>query len=65
MSILDETGRTTETGAHEPAVDWDDFHHQLHLAAAHRRPVLRCHWVRDPRGRGLISLWAPDAPTAA
>ena len=59
MSILDEPGRSTEAVEH-PAVDWDDFHRQLDTHASHR-PVLRCHWVRDPHGHGMVSLWAPDA----
>lgn len=64
MSILDEHGRSIEAVDH-PAVDWDDFHRRLHVHASSRRPVLRCHWVRDPHGHGMISLWVPDAPPEA
>ena len=64
MSILDGQGRSIEAVEH-PAVDWDDFHRQLHEHASPSRPVLHCRWVRDPHGDGMVSVWVPDATTEA
>ena len=63
MSILDESGRAAEAVEADPTADWDDLRRQLHLHAWTQRPVVRCHWVRDPLGDGMISVWAPATPT--
>ena len=62
MSILGESGRAAEAVETDPDVDWDDLQRQLDMHPWSHRPVVRCHWVRDPQGHGMISVWVPSPP---
>lgn len=65
MSILDGSRRAAEAAESDPTAAWDDLPLHLHMKAWTHRRILRCDWVRDPMGQGMISVWAPEAPTAA